>query len=523
MPGLSLAFRIDFLDEWDGHRQIRERFGARPLTAEETLEVQELERRARQAVYHSIGLRLFSQAWAKTVLTPATARRIVAAVVPGRTCLGSGILSETLTDEENQTCEWFVLADRHSSIGNDFSLWSEYPQCRADRYPATLHAQGQHFVSQRFKETVERHGLTGLDFLWVRDLGRYQAPQWYAAIAQRPLGHGLDHPWFDRTNHLARAATLGADVSPDGSYGVRHFDNRHFGDRWTSGDGEIDDLLRLFPGDTPLGLMMNAIPRYLRSCVPDTDFAYVWGDPTELSREGRTVRPRDLCFNRRARDILLEHQILSSNDALGVLLLERPPAGVVDLDARASSYPAPVLLPAELSRLRTLETLYLAEHHERRRPIRKPDIKRSLGLLRQATRQRPDRFERGSSQRSLDSACASLPIRLPTHWLSILKVANGGELGDPEDLVCRIQSLDRLGLFHEETVALRRQADEDYAEQLVYVGDDPSGDLLALAHDGTTEREDCPVLLISHEDYSVERRWNGIAEFLDALTARTSS
>ncbi len=111
-------------------------------------------------------------------------------------------------------------------------------------------------------------GLTGLDFLWVRDLGRYQAPQWYAAIAQRPLGHGLDHPWFDRTNPLARAATLGGDVSSDGSYGVRHFDNRHFGDRWTSGDAEIDDLLRLFPGDTPLGLIMNAVPRYRPLLVP---------------------------------------------------------------------------------------------------------------------------------------------------------------------------------------------------------------------------------------------------------------
>ena len=52
-------------------------------------------------------------------------------------------------------------------------------------------------MSEQVKALVEREGLSGLELLWLPDVGRAEAMQWYLPIPAEPLGRGLDHPWFD--------------------------------------------------------------------------------------------------------------------------------------------------------------------------------------------------------------------------------------------------------------------------------------------------------------------------------------
>ena len=37
-------------------------------------------------------------------------------------------------------------------------------------------------VSEQFRDCVEKNGLTGMQFVWARDKGRYQAQNYYRAV-----------------------------------------------------------------------------------------------------------------------------------------------------------------------------------------------------------------------------------------------------------------------------------------------------------------------------------------------------
>lgn len=143
------------------------------------------------------------------------------------------------------------------------------------------HGGWEHYVSEAFRAAVEEEGLTGLEFLWVRDVGRFRAPQRYEALPPAALGRGLDHPWFDRTAFEAwwlaggdtlpvieggiatsrgdeckaieakRGALLRtrAEVaaSPVCRFGARQFDNRFFKPGTGFADAGRDLLVLLVP------------------------------------------------------------------------------------------------------------------------------------------------------------------------------------------------------------------------------------------------------------------------------------
>jgi hypothetical protein len=54
------------------------------------------------------------------------------------------------------------------------------------------------FVSGKFKRVVEEHNLTGLEFLWCKDIGRYAPPQQvYMPVVLNFIGRGIDSPWVE--------------------------------------------------------------------------------------------------------------------------------------------------------------------------------------------------------------------------------------------------------------------------------------------------------------------------------------
>jgi hypothetical protein len=74
--------------------------------------------------------------------------------------------------------------------------------CKAASIPANLEIAAGHatytFVSEKFKKVVEENGLTGIEFLWCKDVGRFApAKQWYMIVLQNYIGKGLDAPWVD--------------------------------------------------------------------------------------------------------------------------------------------------------------------------------------------------------------------------------------------------------------------------------------------------------------------------------------
>ena len=60
-------------------------------------------------------------------------------------------------------------------------------------------------------------------------------------------------------------------------------------------------------------------------------------------------------------------------------------------------------------------------------------------------------------------------------------------------------------------------SDEDYNEQYIYFGSSDCGDYFAFKKEVQTEIQDCPVHLVSHEDFTIMREWEGIADFLESI------
>jgi hypothetical protein len=167
----------------------------------------------------------------------------------------------------------------------------EYLCVRADRLKPGVHVAGttlQVYISERFKAVVEAHRLTGIDFIWCRDIGKYRAPQWYLPICPQCLGRGLDDPWIDVTKLSGKGYQT---LDPRGRHGQVSADPKQYKPDAGPDDPETRKLLRLLhsmelekrPPD------FASVPRYLRKYLPDADFACTILDMAEHYEEGRRL------------------------------------------------------------------------------------------------------------------------------------------------------------------------------------------------------------------------------------------
>ncbi|MWC29859.1 hypothetical protein [Paenibacillus sp. MMS18-CY102] len=95
--------------------------------------------------------------------------------------------------------EWYKYLPV-KSIDTDYN--GEIISCNAANISPKLNvssgASAYPFVSDKFMRVVQENNLTGLEFLWCKDIGRF-APhqQWHMAIVTEFIGRGLDDPWLN--------------------------------------------------------------------------------------------------------------------------------------------------------------------------------------------------------------------------------------------------------------------------------------------------------------------------------------
>lgn len=274
MNQYTLSLRIDFFPEWAGYNEFR---NDNPRDAERSLLKMDAEQKERRRIYHSLGLKLYSNAWTDMTLDEVCATRLFNLMEQLKHdrigFLGSGLLFETMSSEDEEACEWFeIYGCSVGNVSNDFNIHDPYPTCRASNYSPLEHFISPHYVSEKFKAVTEKHALTGLDFLWVKDVGKYKAQQWYSAIALNPMGFGFDHPWYDRDKATKNLKSKWRTV-PELAYGgMTQFDNRYFKENWTTGSEILDKVISLFPNTNSLGFKLITSPRYKRKHIPNTDF-----------------------------------------------------------------------------------------------------------------------------------------------------------------------------------------------------------------------------------------------------------
>jgi hypothetical protein len=404
------------------------------------------------------------------------------------------MLFEYLVDDDKAPAEWFLLKPGDNDAGLETLCWDlQKPveamrpnlSVRADRMKPGAHVGGgldPVYVSEGFREVVRAHRLRGIDFVWCKDIGKYRAPQWYYPVCDRCLGRGLGE----------------FDVRPR--------------------DPGLQELLALVRKMELLRRPAHCrtFERYLRKYLPATDFAFTVRDVTY---DGRYFRHRGLAINRRARDILRANRVIGDEYCAPVMILDRAPAGVDNLDRRLG--PAePTFSPEQMKQIRRLEAAALAEHAARPKPPRAPDLDRSLKLLRAHKRQTPGQFERPAAAAAIAKCGRDAGVSIPDAWQKVLRISNGGRVGDSplaSGYECRIIPVEKLARSRHAETSYFRSIGAELPGTLLPVVETETGDSVWLDTSRQRSNGDTGVILLSHETGGTEREWSSVAEFLEEL------
>jgi hypothetical protein len=218
------------------------------------------------------------------------------------------------SDSEGVTVLTWNLRDPLPSKG--FPL-----QVRADRMKAGVHVAGWTplvYVSERFKSVVHGHGLTGIEFVWCPDIGKYRAAQWYYPVCRNCLGRGLDHFWIDSR----KLGDHGAEtLDPRGRHGQFRAGSRVLKTQLPAIDPLVKELciLESLRRRADFANCFYSFHRYLWKHLPETDFAGTIED-------WDSTRQRGLAMNRKAWELLRANRVITDAECRPVLTwIERRP------------------------------------------------------------------------------------------------------------------------------------------------------------------------------------------------------
>lgn len=536
-----LSFKLDFYDEFSSYEEYitpkkRSDFNSFDDVRYETL----------RSIYNSMGLKLYSVAWTEIELTPKNIQMLLEAfkeLKEKRVAYPSaGHIYETLSEESVTESEWFsIRTDTVNNYEKDLTIDDGYPFSKAYQYPPYVHIQG-HFVSEDFKALVEKEKLTGVDFLWAEDKGKYVAKQWYAMRATQAIGRGFDTPWFDNAIYKefqtvsspkafvekmvkdgytidgekylhTKRAEYEQTFSKKNRIGITYFPAVAVGDRLSS-NPLLNNLIHQFSliGGLVNGLVISTVPRFLEQYLPQSDFAYYWKGADNEGHQAERV----LCFRKKVKELLLSNAMIKEETISPLAIYDRLPEGCMDL-ANNTEYPPSIYTDEVFNALKNEEQIRREKFNKKNLPRRVPNIKNTLKLLRHTKKEQADSSLKGMSKKKIEEFIESMEIILPTYWLEVLKISNGGEYGSKEGYDCILIPLAKIELFHLDEVKYRKQIDENYEEEYTYFASTVTGDSYAFIKAPSLEVQDTKVVLISHEDFSIIREWESIADFLESI------
>lgn len=421
---------------------------------------------------------------------------------------GSTTLTFKLRQNMTPGWEWFEIQPRGLFRP---PLDNRRLRCRADLMPSNRNWYSNGFISEKCRAIIEKAGLTGLQFNWIPDVGHYQAPQWFHAMATEALGRGLDNPLVDPARIFF----------PD------HIKDRYSFESWRFGQTNVsknnvrqnarlgiplaDQLINLSPS---LEFSIRGFRQMLRQFLPDTDFAYIWHwEPS-------------LCCNARAREVLLDNGLLSQNDFVPIWIWDEAPEGALVLDTpNASPVPPFPLVSSTWHEFQKQLPIKLNEFKNNPRP----PFTTSFESI----------FERFCKKHGKDDRSASMApmldgpknpahpdvVKLPLMWERVLQVSDDFWVNTDENEFDKSVSgyevipKKQLAEFNKYATTL---VEKIYADALGggqklnylhFAGCD--GDSLSFDMNTLTNHGDCKVVEWKHDPLSMGREWPSIVRLLD--------
>ncbi len=376
-------------------------------------------------------------------------------------------------------CEWYLLESQYLSNGewdyvnvtdrdgNPLTIDEIYAY-KVPKFIQVLWDNKLPHVNEDIRNCCRNHRFSGIDFYWIRDIGRYNATQFFGLITENIV------PEFACDRYLSYRDSKNTKYK-----NIDHSVGSPLYQRYLALGGALPRLSQMF-----YDLSINLPIQLPKNKMPETDFAYVYFYRGDYSRHYALIK-------KNAADILLSEKVIRKEYLTPVVLYDIEPGGYYIQTSEIILYPSEKVI-------KKLEFDYY-KLKENPKPERKASEKDALKLFRNMKRLRPEDFQKGLAKKKLETLVAT-SYELFSPYYSI---SDGGYLSDEYNFLSYSESLKETQAYLVEIEKEELHIDRYTGVVIAKCAD---GDTVMTCNDGSVKR-------ISHETMAVCERWDTVAQF----------
>ncbi len=375
--------------------------------------------------------------------------------------------------------EWYLLESKYLSNGewnyvnvtgrNGNSL--KIDEVYAYKIPKFIQALWDNklpHVNEDIRKCCLNHGFSDVDFYWIRDIGRYNATQFFGLIIENIV------PEFACDRYLSYCDSKNKDYKKnDHSVGSPRYQ------KYLALGGMLPKLSHMF-----YDLGINLPIQLPRNKMPESDFAYIYFDRDDYSEHYALIK-------KHAADILLSEKVIRKEYLTPVILYDIEPQGYHIQTSETILYPS-------LEVIKKLELDY-DKRKKNPKPERKTSEKDALKLFRNIKMLRPEDFKKRLDKNKLETLVATSYELLSSYY----SISDGGYLSDEYYFLSYSESLMETQVY---TVEIEKEELLIDRYTGIVIAKCADSDMVIINNDGSVKR-------ISHETMAVCESWDTVAQF----------
>lgn len=422
---------------------------------------------------HSLGLKCDIVGWTRLDLGRPDAGEILDKIecfCKERNWFARGHYSVRYEDSE---AEWYVLDrtryanayDKDIMVTDEAGEPMAIPAVKAYKLNGAILRYGDYqWVNERFRDACLRQAVKGIQFLWLRDIGKYAAKQYFALYPDASVFHTA-HVHLEQNKKLEEKQRLDPKLPPQ---------LKAFG-------GYLSRIAEIFPS-----IHFYFPPQFRASEMPMEGFAFL-PNATTFNK----ARPALTLVHRDTAKMLVEEKVISESNLCAALLYDAVPAQYQEEERPAPRRPQRAVFEQMQQEYEELTT------HPR--PQRKASEKEAIKLLRRAKTQRKEDFAKRMKKEPCDSLLGSVFAPLVPYYM----LADGGALSDEYELL---------------SYKMASEATEEFQADMAGEGlleETPKGIAFAVCGDGdkVVLKPDGAVARYSHEEPLACEEWPNLPQF----------
>lgn len=310
------------------------------------------------------------------------------------------------------------------------------------------------FVPERFRDACIRNNVSGVEFCWAKDKGKYQAEQYFCLYSNYNASSVLSDKGI-RKGDKKRISALGGALL------------------------KVVEVVDTFQSID----LQNC---YLEHDLPSSMIAHAYV-PRSFSYTGRNV----FLIHKSLAQILIKEKAISEKSLHAAMITRDIPGGYISEKTESMDRPCAECLDQSIVEYEKLKN--------KDRPIRSVSEKDAIKKFRCAKSERKEDFCKGLPKVTADEVAATKYAPLLPYY----KIANGAYISDEYRILPYMEALRETENFAE---AMK-------AEELA---DIPCGIVIAKCADGDTVLllEDGSVIRVSHEEPIVSQEWMSLSSFI---------